>query len=212
MQAPVIGLTGPGGVGKSTIAAILADMWRPSSPVTPEDYARAATHSDAVILHIGGPLKDALSTILRHAGLGDAEVHYWIYGGGKRLPCPALHGKTPTEAMQTLGTEWGRTCIDPDFWLSIWAARASQAQGSGALVINDSVRFENEAAAIRDMGGLVFRVVGRSGDLDASHESEKGVIPDFDVKNLEGDGGAYRAAAAIMAAVDGLVDALDRHG
>jgi len=194
MKAPVIGLTGPGGVGKSTVARALGIAWASRFPARRDDPAPMPE-----IIPIGEPLKDMLSALLARAGLEDAAIRHWIHGDGKRLACPALGGRTPTHAMQTLGTEWGRECIAPDLWLSIWSARTAAAQAQGVMVINDSVRFENEAAAIRDMGGLVVRLVGRSGDLAATHASEAGVVPDLEVENQDGPDGPAEAAEAILA-------------
>lgn len=208
MRPPVIGLTGPGGVGKSTVARALAAAWSRKAPA-------GAGLETPVVLHIGEPIKDMLAALLAAAGLSPAEVWAAIYGEGKRAPCPVLGGHTPTDALQTLGTEWGRKRIAPDLWLDIWRGRAAQAMAQGRMVLNDSVRFENEAAAIRDLGGFVVRITGRDGDLDSTHESEKGVVADLEVQNLEGEGGPEAAAQAILdhlfrdRAI--LADAIARH-
>lgn len=196
MNAPVIGLTGPGGVGKSTVARALGLAWALRFPACRENPTPMPQ-----ILHIGEPLKDMLAALLARAGLEDPAIRYWIHGDGKRLPCPALGGRTPTHAMQTLGTEWGRECIAPDLWLAIWSARASAARTAGRMVINDSVRFDNEAAAIRDLGGLVVRVTGRAGDLAPTHASEAGVAADLEVSNPDGPDGPESAALAILSAL-----------
>lgn len=189
---PLVGFTGPGGVGKSTVAKSLMAAWRP-------DVLSRATSLDPAILHIGQPLKAMLVTLLRHAGLSTAEADYWVWREGKRLPCPALGGRTPTHAMQTLGTEWGRDNIAPELWLEIWRVKARAKLAEGRMVINDSVRFDNEAQAIRDLGGLVVRITGRAGDLAAGHVSERGVQPDLEVENLDGRSDA--AALSVMAAL-----------
>ncbi len=207
---PVIGLTGPGGVGKSTVAAAIVNLIYPAHLKTETEIMSKAWNTAPAVVHIGQPLKDMLGVFLAAAGCDPASVQYWIYGDGKRRPCPELHGRTPTHAMQTLGTEWGREQVSNDLWLSIWTARAADLQSKGRVVINDSIRFQNEVDAIHELGGVVFNLVGRSGDLSAAHVSEQGVKADFDVVNAHGD--PTRAATAILHALYVDPDALARHG
>jgi hypothetical protein len=108
-----------------------------------------------------------------------------VDGDLKRAPCPFLGWRTPTLAQQTLGTEWGRELIAPDLWLAAWnrEARRRLAEGEPAIV-NDSVRFENEAAAIRALGGRVIRLEGRRDPrVEATHASERGVPADLAIDN-----------------------------
>jgi CRP/FNR family transcriptional regulator len=62
--------------------------------------------------------------------------------------------------MQTLGTEWGRQCMDADIWVRAWAARAALLTSAVA----DDVRFQNEADMIRNLGGVIIRVMRSEGD------------------------------------------------
>lgn len=183
----VLGLTGPGGSGKSTVArAIIA--------------ARPA----ALMLNSGFALKAMLRAFYEAAGLDAQEIARRIDGDLKRAPCPLLCGRSPTEAQQTLGTEWGRDLIGPDLWLGLWRRRAAHLLGCGFSVINDSVRFENEAAAIRALGGGVVRLDGRRDPAVPAHVSEAGVAADLTVDNL--GGAPDRAARAILAALGTLAE------
>lgn len=79
-------------------------------------------------------------------------------------------GYTPRHLMQTVGTEWGRQTIDPELWVrSLLARRPPQG-----CIVSD-VRFDNEAAAILDNGGIVFRLVRPGLAQDDAHASERGV-------------------------------------
>lgn len=192
----VLGLTGPGGCGKSTVARALVGLLTDGS-------------APAEIVHTGAPLKAALRAIYEAAGLTPAQIVRRIDGDGKRSPCVILGGRTPTHAMQTLGTEWGRDLIHPDLWADLWRYRAEAVLATGRAVLNDSVRFENEAAAIRALGGVVVRLVGRSGDLAPAHASEAGVGADFEVSN----GGTPEATArAILDAMAARQVAAALHG
>lgn len=192
----VLGLTGPGGVGKSTVARAL--LKTSVGCQMPSEFVIAAASLPPLILHIGGPIKAMLAAFYADAGVSAALIQSKLDGDLKRTPCHYLGGKTPTHAMQTLGTEWGRQAITPTLWLDQWSSKATAAFAEGRMVINDSVRFENEAAAIRNLGGVVVKLTGRRGDLEATHASEAGVQADLEVSN---SGTSEETAAAVLFAV-----------
>lgn len=131
----LISLTGAKGCGKSTVGAILV-----------ADYGFRRMR-----------FADALKRMVACLGLTQAQIE----GAEKELPCPLLGGKTPRQAMQTLGTEWGRAMIDKDLWV-----RALQTEIVGyrvnhkgeTRIVVDDLRFPNEHAMIRSMGGVVWRI------------------------------------------------------
>lgn len=141
----VVALTGVAGSGKSTAAGYLQ-------------------RRGYQLVKFAGPLKD----MLRAIGLAEQQIE----GGEKERPAALLQGKTPRHAMQTLGTEWGRKCLGDDFWVGLWRARVDAILENGGRVVVDDCRFPNEAAAIRAMGGDIYRLVGRGG-LSGMHESER---------------------------------------
>lgn len=141
----VIGFTGVAGSGKSTAA----------------DYVVSLGY---VKVKFAAPIKAMCHAI----GLTDEEIE----GGAKELPCDLLLGRSPRHAMQTLGTDWGRKMIGEGFWLHLWKTQVARALDQGLPVVVDDVRFPNEADAIRQLGGEVYRVVGRGG-IVGWHESER---------------------------------------
>jgi len=151
----LLGICGRKGSGKSTAAQVLLDAgWKRVK------------------------FADPLKNMLRVIGLDDRHIE----GDLKELPCDLLGGKTPRWAMQSLGTEWGRNCIFPDFWMSLARREIALVLAQGYSVVVDDVRFDNEAQMIRDLGGSVL-LIKRGSDAPIEHESEKGVTPDFTYEN-----------------------------
>ena len=157
---PVIALTGLAGSGKSTASKYLVEK---------HGYQ---------LVKFAEPLKD----MLRAIGLSEAQIE----GGLKEEPCEWLQGATPRHAMQTLGTQWGRACIGPSFWIELWVRRVNQIIAEGGRVIVDDCRFPNEADEVRKLGGVVWQLVGRGG-IGGSHESEAGCgRADVQIQNTQG--------------------------
>lgn len=141
----IVGITGRAGAGKDTASEGLRRLG-----------FRTMRFSDA--------LKDGLAAML---GVPRSRIEDWP---GKEEVLPGV-GYTPRYLMQTLGTEWGRDTIHPDLWVRITMARAA---GIPRVVIPD-VRFDNEAQAIVDRGGLVIRVWRNGTEPGPAHASEAGV-------------------------------------
>jgi energy-coupling factor transporter ATP-binding protein EcfA2 len=130
-----------------------------------------------VKIRFAGPLKDMV------AALGLTGDH--IEGQLKEEPCDLLCGRSPRYAMQTLGTEWGRKLIGEDLWVNSWRSRAKEA----TLVVAEDCRFPNEARAIRDLGGSIWRIVRAptqplSQAANHASESDQSLIePDLTIAN-----------------------------
>lgn len=166
-----IGLTGAAGSGKSTAAVRLVDEW--------------GGHR----VPFAAPLKRMLRKFLEDQGTGLGAACRMTDGDLKEIPTEYLGGQTPRRAMQTLGTEWGRS-LSATLWIDAWRravegrALKEAVEGKTVLIIADDVRFANEVAAIRAMGGLIVRVLrpgaGLSGEAGA-HMSEAGDLDDPDI-------------------------------
>lgn len=167
----VIGLTGRIGSGKSTAANHLINV------------------HGFTLVKFAGPLKN----MMRALGLTEREIE----GDLKELPCDLLAGKTPRFAMQQLGTEFGRQMIAEDIWIRAWRA-ACERLPTGASVVADDVRYQNEADAVRAMGGTVVRLERDTGQV-GSHASEA-LAFDADL-TLRNDS----TVAALLASVDRLI-------
>lgn len=161
----IIGFSGPAGAGKSTAAKILVEQ------------------RGFRLVKFAGPLK----AMMRAMGLDDDHIE----GALKETVHPVL-GCTPRHAMQTLGTEWGRQCIDPELWVNL--ARAAICADQVNVVLDD-VRFENEAAMIRSLGGVIIEIRPKVMTHFMNHVSEAGVRPDLIIYN---DGSISDLAASVV--------------
>jgi energy-coupling factor transporter ATP-binding protein EcfA2 len=131
-QPRIIALTGYAGSGKSTVASALVRL--------------GYTHTK-----FAGPLKGMLRALYRSTDMPFAEIERRIEGDLKEIPDRLLNGRTPRQAMQWLGTEWGRGYFGDDFWVGMWAAGLR----NGKRYVVDDCRFPNEADAIRSRGGVI---------------------------------------------------------
>jgi hypothetical protein len=150
---PIIGFCGRAGAGKSFAAAYL---------VRAHGFTR---------LRFAGPIKAMMIAL----GCTEDEVD----GPHKERPSALLGGKTPRQAMQLLGTEWGRQLVADDLWIDAWARHADEALAAGRPIVVDDVRFLNEVTAIRRRGGRIVRVVreGARSSSGATHASETQALP-----------------------------------
>lgn len=159
----IIGLQGYGSAGKSEVRKIL------------ERCGYGARH-------IKAPIAEMTAVLLRAVGI--ENVRGYIDGGLKRAPITLLGARSATDIQQFLGTEFGRDFIHPDIWLDIWCKWADGELSDGHGVVQESVRFANEAAAIRARGGVIIEVRRPGVGPVNNHESEALPIePDVVVNN-----------------------------
>lgn len=149
----LIGITGRAGAGKDTVA----------------DYLRLTY--DFEPMAFANPLKEAASIMF------NVPLHYFHDRALKEQVLPEWD-MSPRHMAQRLGTEAIRNTFGPDFWIKRWM-QEYQTMPTGQDVVMTDVRFNNEAQAVRDMGGLILHIV-RPGELTlddsaAAHASEAGV-------------------------------------
>jgi hypothetical protein len=118
--------------------------------------------------HIAEPLRAMLAVLLQANGMSSDEITEYLEGAKKEQVIPCL-GVTSRYAQITIGTEWGREMINQNLWANTWAAGVKD----GESVMNDSVRFPNEAAAIRQLGGFVI-MIKRPGTKPAKFKNKLG--------------------------------------
>ena len=91
-----------------------------------------------------------------------------------------VYNVTPREAIQKLGTEFGRNMINND----MWTIKAEQKiKRHSRLVITD-IRYNNEAELILENGGIIIDIKRRKSARALisgveNHSSEKGINPNL---------------------------------
>lgn len=153
----LIAFTGRKGSGKDTAADLFIGI----------GYQRRA---------FADPLKETVGALF---GLSHEQLH----GALKETPAEPW-GYTPRELLQVFGTDIVRDSLGTHFpginGTSFWVDRFRHwhaHEKSGEYVVIPDVRFPNEAAAIKELGGVVYRIErpGLVPDAFSSHASEAGI-------------------------------------
>lgn len=124
----IIGFHGEAGTGKDTAAMPLYSI----------GYRNA---------FFSEPIKAALNTMF---GWTPARWHDRAW---KDTPQPPTW-LTPRQLAISLGTEWGREKISPGLWVDLTMQNIAPHE----KVVFTDIRFENEAHAITDNGGIIIEV------------------------------------------------------
>lgn len=149
----LIGLTGQSTSGKSTVAALL-------HMIGFEELSFAtALRTEIVQLALGG-LPD-VPYIKPEWMLGILDIRNMGAGAVWEKPM----WTSVRRLLQHYGTEF-RRAQDENYWIS----RLPEIDVTKKYVVSD-VRFENEAAHIRDHGGIIWHIT-RGSEVDPTHSSE----------------------------------------
>ncbi len=155
----LIGLTGAAGAGKTEVGKWL-------DKCAGYDRMAFSTPIKIMLQRIGVPYEN-------------------LYGSldEKNKPLNMLGGRSARYAMQTLGTEWGRDTMCSDLWVGIWRHNyIKAARRDGCLhrfIVVDDVRFPEEVAILRGLGGLIVEVEGPNRRVHA-HRSERPLTHETD--------------------------------
>lgn len=145
----IIGICGLAHSGKSTVAGTLTGSF---------GYSRLA---------FADPLKQALMLM----GFDRDQVY-----GDRKTEVIAGLGVTPRHVMQRFGTDFGRQMVSESIWVDLWTKQAQGMDAAGVNIVADDVRFPNEVAAIKALGGQVWKIV-RPGTARMDHASENDDLP-----------------------------------
>lgn len=173
---PMIGLIGRKRSGKDTAAAYLTEH---------HGYTRVAFADNVRAMAL------AIDPIVGHV-LADTRAPRWAVGALRRLWEPAVapirlseivesigweRAKEIPEVrhlLQRVGTEAVRNIIGDDTWINLSMQQADKLAADGIPVVFTDVRFENEADAIRERGGILVTLVRDRSELPPdAHVSER---------------------------------------
>lgn len=162
----IIGVSGTMRTGKDSVALLLKEFGYERASFA-DPLRKLALDIDPYILLQGAP-DDIKSERLVAAYSGSGAILYSDlistigYERAKEIP-------DFRRFLQRLGTEGIRGNFGQDAWVNLFK---KQVMGSpGAKFVAPDCRFPNEAAAIREMGGVIWRTV-RPGYGGGTHPSE----------------------------------------
>ena len=205
IRPDIIGLTGLAGCGKDTVAQLLATHLRFSQLAFADALRNEVCEAFGVDLSIltRRDTKEtptpalALIRCSTDSGFGMALIDQckWLKIGAslrKEFEAP----RSPRQIMQWWGTEYRRQFYGQDYWTRTLKARVHiQQKGNQWRHVISDVRFDNEADAIRAMGGVIWQIKRPHLKHDTSHRSESDgsqFAPDLvihnchDIRHLQG--------------------------
>lgn len=153
----VLGLSGYARTGKDTVANILVEKY---------GYTR---------MSFADPMRNALYALNPIVGLAHSEyveeqvdLRYVVDTVGWDSYKESLWGDEMRALMQRFGTEVGREQFGENFWID----QAMHRIPDGAKAVFADTRFQNEAKAIRELGGSIWRIERNGIGPVNSHISE----------------------------------------
>lgn len=162
MTKIIIGFTGKAGSGKDTAVNDLKSL-----------------HDESMIDHFSfaSPLKNGVKEMW---GFTEEQVNTSL-----KDEIDEKWNVTPREILQWLGTDVVRA-RNEHHWTQLMKNKILLSDKE--IILISDVRFENEAALIKELGGLVCRVVRPSEEASAvatpAHVSEQGTFPvDYIIQN-----------------------------
>ena len=158
MKPQVIGLYSPApACGKTAASQRLCDM---------HGY---------VPVKFAGALKYMLFMLYQYTtGADNSTTFEYLEGKHKNTPIEWAGGKSMRHMMQTLGTEWGRSQVDPELWVEITKKRIINLVAAGGSVVVDDMRFENEFQMISELPLVTSLVRIERPDVEKAYKGGHG--------------------------------------
>lgn len=176
----IIGLAGPAGSGKDTVADLLRTHGRFNKHAFADLLRTEVCDAFGIepLLLSHRPSKEEPHKALALIRCKDQAFHGALicgaaYGAFNGTVDEFMHlPRSPRQIMQWWGTEYRRS-VHNDYWTGAVVANVNYGCKNylSNHVITD-VRFENEAQAVRNMGGVIWQVKRPDLNVDTTHSSE----------------------------------------
>lgn len=148
------------------------------SPVMRSGKSTVASHLTQqhgfVTVKFAQGLKSMTRALLDSLGYDPRSIEARVEGSDRERTLPEI-GVSTRRIMQTLGTEWGRHCINENLWAKIAQARVQKLMHAGHSVVIDDMRFKNEMYHVQGIGGVCYRIIRPDAQVSAAaiaHASE----------------------------------------
>lgn len=203
----LIGLSGPAGVGKDTVADYLVETHGFTKFSFSDALYREVSEAFGIPI---GELQRRETKELSHVRL---QARYCADESFRAIMLDTLpmweHEFSPRWVLQRWGTDY-RRAQDPDYWIKktaawvqAWLDVTKDDGEQHAGLVNASVRFPNERAFIEKLNGVIWHL--RRKDTGASQQdyiSEKGldILPDDRVIHNNGTVEQLRTVTSLMLA------------
>lgn len=144
----IIALTGAKTVGKTTTANAV------------QTQTMQVLHEVATVYSFAAPIKEMLWAM----GVPFENIYQ-----DKEAKIPGIE-KSGRELLYTLGTKWGREMVMQNIWL--WALEQQIDYSVADIAIIDDLRFENEAAWVKEKDGIIIKLNRGAIDYTLQDETE----------------------------------------
>lgn len=115
------------------------------------------------------------------------DIQSYVYNRIKDVYIPHASFVKDRKLLQWLGTEWGRGTISSTLWVDLWKAEVTKSRSAKfESVVCDDCRFDNEAEAVKSLGGVIIQIVSDKASQRntaangiSNHSSEAGIRRDY---------------------------------
>lgn len=175
----IVGVMGRKNAGKDTAAAPLLRYAYTQVNFADPVREMLLAIDPLIVCELFSPAPVRLSLLVAKRG--------WLYAKNQS---PEVRG-----LLQRTGTEGGRHVLGENVWVDEWKRRVGRLTPNVRVIATD-VRFPNEAATIRERGGIIVRIDNPRLADDDNHDSEQAmaaihpdavVVNDRDVCDLQAE-------------------------